>query len=316
MRIRVDGDPAVAQDVHWRGIVLTNFDGHRWFTPAHDQRVIPSIGEGEYWLGAADALPSGKFDPLALHGAHGADRHRRNLRRAARRKPCKADSRTKPPAPGALHAAATSVEDMTGSIFNPARNNAKIRYEACLESSVGNASPSCATTRPSIPSRFGARYLQLPPLDPRVKPLADQITAARANAYDKAANIQRYLISHYAYTLDLSGTHGARSARRFSFRPPRRDIANISPPPWPSCCAPKAFPRATSPVFSPANTTTSAATTSSARATRTPGWKSISRLRLDHFRPHSAGKRQDAAGFFAASICIGIRSSSPGANGW
>jgi hypothetical protein len=40
MRIRIDGDPTRAQDVHWRGIALTNFDGHRWFTPRHDERVI------------------------------------------------------------------------------------------------------------------------------------------------------------------------------------------------------------------------------------------------------------------------------------
>ena len=33
MRIHVEGDPARAQDMHWRGIVLTNFDGERWFTP-------------------------------------------------------------------------------------------------------------------------------------------------------------------------------------------------------------------------------------------------------------------------------------------
>ena len=42
-------------------------------------------------------------------------------------------------------------------------------------------------------------------LDPRIKQLADQITANSPNEYDKAANIERYLKTHYAYTLDLSG---------------------------------------------------------------------------------------------------------------
>src|SRR5579863_8755135 len=33
MRVHVDGDPTRASEIHWRGIVLTNFDGERWFTP-------------------------------------------------------------------------------------------------------------------------------------------------------------------------------------------------------------------------------------------------------------------------------------------
>src|SRR5262249_15046520 len=60
-------------------------------------------------------------------------------------------------------------------------------------------------------------YLQLPPLDPRIKALADQISSNSKNPYDKAANIQRYLISHYGYTLDLSGTHGDDPLADFLF---------------------------------------------------------------------------------------------------
>ena len=52
MRIRVEGDPARAVDMHWRGIVLTNFDGHRWFTPAQGQTVIgPNPPANIIWAG-------------------------------------------------------------------------------------------------------------------------------------------------------------------------------------------------------------------------------------------------------------------------
>ena len=50
MRIRVEGDPARAQDVHWRGIVLTNFDGKRWFTPQQNQQVILPDSDDRYPL--------------------------------------------------------------------------------------------------------------------------------------------------------------------------------------------------------------------------------------------------------------------------
>ena len=65
MRIHVEGDPARAQDVHWRGIVLTNFDGHRWFTPPHEQIAFFPDADGEYSLRLAAHLPAG--DSYRLH---------------------------------------------------------------------------------------------------------------------------------------------------------------------------------------------------------------------------------------------------------
>jgi len=57
----------------------------------------------------------------------------------------------------------------------------------------------------------------LPPIDPRIQQLAEQITAGSTNEYDKAANIQRYLIAHYSYTLDLSGPRVADPLANFLF---------------------------------------------------------------------------------------------------
>jgi hypothetical protein len=48
-------------------------------------------------------------------------------------------------------------------------------------------------------------YLQVPQLDPRIKQLAEKIVEKSHNEYDRAANIELYLKSHYGYTLDLTG---------------------------------------------------------------------------------------------------------------
>jgi len=51
-----------------------------------------------------------------------------------------------------------------------------------------------------------AHYLALPPLDNRISKLAESITSAAPNNYDKAVAMERYLRTHFGYTLDLSRT--------------------------------------------------------------------------------------------------------------
>ena len=203
MRIRIEGNPARAADVHWRGIVLTNFDGQRWFTPSHDERVIPSTSEGEYWLGAEGPVHGSAtplhytilMEPIATEAIFVAPRVD-TLRGRFQNETARPGGG--PPRRGYL------LEDMTGSIFNPARNNSKIRYEGF--SSLPALAPSELRAAPvNYPALIGRIYGQLPTLDPRVKPLADEITARAKNPYDKAMAIEQYLDSHYAYTLDLSG---------------------------------------------------------------------------------------------------------------
>ena len=214
MRIRIDGNPAAAQDVHWRGIALTNFDGHRWFTPQQDERVIASSGEGDYWLGVP-VIPREKsvplrytvlMEPVATDAVFVAPRtlllRGRFQNEAARA--------------GVAPRHGYLLQDATGSLFNPAHNNSKIRYEG--SSSLPAVPPRDLRAAPAdYPEPIRQVYLQLPRLDPRVKQLADEITARSQNAYDKASNIERHLIAHYAYTLDLSGAHGEDPLADFLF---------------------------------------------------------------------------------------------------
>lgn len=214
MRIRIEGNPALAQDTHWRGIVLTNFDGHRWFTPEHEERVIGSTSEGEYWFNPPP-FPAGKSLPLrytvlmepvatdAIFVAPRAQVLRGRFQNNATRA-------------GGLPARGYLLLDAAGTILNPAHNSSKIRYEG--SSDVPAATPADLRAVPAkYPEAVLRSYLQLPTLDRRIKALADQITTGSPNGFDKAANIERYLIGHYAYTLDLSGTHGEDPLADFLF---------------------------------------------------------------------------------------------------
>jgi hypothetical protein len=70
---------------------------------------------------------------------------------------------------------------------------------------------------PDFPDSVTGPYLQVPRLDPRIKQLAEQITAGSANEYDKAAKIELYLKTHYRYTLDLTGPRSADPLAYFLF---------------------------------------------------------------------------------------------------
>ena len=61
MRISIEGDAAsYGENMHWRGIVFTNFDGRRWFTPQRDDIVI--IADQRHRLPVSVAPPSAKPD--------------------------------------------------------------------------------------------------------------------------------------------------------------------------------------------------------------------------------------------------------------
>jgi len=202
MRIHVEGDPGRAEDVHWRGIVLTNFDGKRWFTPRHGEIVISPDSGGEYRFSPA-GLPSGDFFPL---------------RYTVMMEPVATDAVFVAPRPEILRGRFANESermgvprsrtylllDKTGSLSNPFHNDIKVRYEGV---SLLPIIPPAQLRKSSAvyPDDIRDLYLQVPQLDPRIKKLAEKIVEKSHNEYDRAANIELYLKSHYGYTLDLTG---------------------------------------------------------------------------------------------------------------
>ncbi|HZH85486.1 MAG TPA: DUF3488 domain-containing protein, partial [Phototrophicaceae bacterium] len=196
LRIRVDGDPARASDIHWRGIVLTNFDGSRWFTPAQDQTIVMQNPNGDYSFASSRLHRESLYllhytvlmEPIAtnaifiapeiaaLRGRFGNEANR----------------------PDAQSRKGLLLIDRTGSIFNAAHSSAKIRYEGV--SYLPATLPSDLRKAPSaFPETIHATYLQLPEIDPRIPKLAADVTVSATNEYDKASAIRNYLIAHYSY---------------------------------------------------------------------------------------------------------------------
>ena len=204
MRIKVEGNPVVARNMHWRGIALTTFDGRRWYTEGHEPvaltegydgwiTVPPSSGtERRYSLPfeytvmleplASDALFVAP-EPARVHGQFfgGALGGPRSLRRTY------------------------LTQDKTGSLANPFHNYADLRYDAI--SDVPNVpAENLRKSAQTYPESMRALYLQLPKLDPRISIVAKTITSRAGNPYDKARVVESYLRGNYGYTLDLSGT--------------------------------------------------------------------------------------------------------------
>jgi protein-glutamine gamma-glutamyltransferase len=203
MRIHVDGDPELNDGVHWRGIVLTNFDGKRWFTPQHEQIVVSPDGDGVYQLNPPP-LPAGDFykmnysvlmEPIASDAIFVAPRIQMLQGRFGN------DAQ---PVGAANQHRSYILLDKTGSLSNPLHNETKIRYEGT--SVVPFVPPAQLRIASSLfPEPILTTYLQLPQLDPRIKELALQITAKAPTEYDKAAAIELYLKSHFQYSLNLTG---------------------------------------------------------------------------------------------------------------
>ncbi len=201
MRVHVDGEPARAADMHWRGIALTSFDGRRWFKPPSDHIALIPTATGEYFLGNA-ALAPGEFV---------------NLSYSVLMEPIATDAIFVAPrvvelrgffTPGVERAGSPQrsqflMIDGTGTLTNPARNEIRMRYEGVSRvPAVPPAKLRAATT--DYPDEIRNFYLQLPRIDPRVQRLADEVTARASNPYDKAATIESFLRTGYAYTLDVN----------------------------------------------------------------------------------------------------------------
>jgi hypothetical protein len=216
MRIRVEGNPSVAHDMHWRGIAFTSFDGRRWYTEERGAAAV-NQGRGDDWIMlrpptvrarprsvllrytvlmeplASDAIFVAA-EPLQIRGqfANNAAMGGRGLRRTY------------------------LLRDKTGSLANPFHNFANVRYDAVSE--IPRDLDDALRLAPlSYSASIREMYLQLPKLDPRIPVLARQIAGAQPTPLDQARAIERYLPSNYAYTLDLAGPAPADPLAHFLF---------------------------------------------------------------------------------------------------
>lgn len=188
MHIEIQNDLQGAYDLKWRGVALSHFDGKIWSNP-FEQRFMQPGPDGAYHLPAPRenglAFPARwihyrvLMEPLGTNVFFLADRAQRlrgNYRRVS--------------------------TDSGGAVFNLDADHPISGYEA--DSELAAIDPADLRAAPNSAAGVMEDYLSLPPIDLRVARLAEQITASAPTNYDKAVAVERYLLTHFGYTLELS----------------------------------------------------------------------------------------------------------------
>jgi transglutaminase-like putative cysteine protease len=214
MRVKTGKLVPYAQ-LRWRGIALSTFDGKRWSTPNHRPAAIAPNSTG--WIYVADPEQNQKGPALELHY----------------------EVLVQPMATDAVFAPANAISilggfsgenptagfnarrtylfrDFTGSLFNPFRNYAPVRYYGYSRLPALNAVKLRAAAT-EYPEEIRSVYLQLPVLDSRIPELARGVAAKARTPYDKAVAIETFLRSRFTYTLELTGKPGDDPLPHFLF---------------------------------------------------------------------------------------------------
>ncbi len=189
MHIQIDGDTRGVHDLKWRGVALRAFDGVRWSNPQQQATALSD--------------PDGNFDLSTTRAATVAALPPHLVRYRVLMEPIGANVFFLAPRPRSLSGNYRMITvDEGGAVYNGDREHAIGSYRAT--SDLGQPSPEeLRHATAEIPPKIALQYLQLPPLDPRLPPLARDITVLAPTAYDKAEAIEGYLQKQYGYTLQL-----------------------------------------------------------------------------------------------------------------
>ena len=102
--------------------------------------------------------------------------------------------------------------DVNGGLYDPIQTDQRVRYTIQTESRRPS-DDDLRDDRALPPKKRGDRYLELPPLDPAVRHLAESITADLESDADRARLIETHLRrqGHYTDTPPPLGNSGDRS---------------------------------------------------------------------------------------------------------
>jgi transglutaminase-like putative cysteine protease len=200
--------------LRWRGNALANFDGKRWSSVERTAETIQANGEG--WI------------PLQSRPKPGEPRGE-ILQFTVLQEPMASDAlfvagnvlalkgNFTGEAGGVSHRRNYIYRDAAGSLVNPFHNYVSVRYTAISQlPSLDRVKLAAAGNE--YPEAITSTYLQLPPvLDARIPTLAQTATERGKNSYDKAAALETFLKTKYAYTLQLTGSPGKDPLAHFLF---------------------------------------------------------------------------------------------------
>jgi len=212
MHIQIDGDRRGQYALHWRGVALANFDGKNWSNP-REQYVLQQEADG----GFAVPLFSqgvGQVSPVRSRTAPGRLSHLIHYR--VLMEPIGTNVFFLAPWARRVSGAYRRLQiDPGGAVSNLDSQRPVSLYEA--DSDISTPSPEQLRGAGDYLPRFALAYLQLPGLDPRIPPLAVQVSGSASDSYDKAVLVERYLKTHYGYTLQLPRSPVADPLANFLF---------------------------------------------------------------------------------------------------
>lgn len=190
MRVKTDKPPSqLPGGMKWRGLAFDSFDGRAWFRTDQVRRTVPT--QGQYFkledtAQGTDLLYQTFFvealstDVLfAAHRVLAVSRDTRFLWR-----------------------------DNAENLYTARPLSAKLRYSAI--SDPVRPDPANMSDRRPVPPEILRTYTRLPALDPRIAGLARSVTAPAGDKYAKARELERYLATHYRYSLQLRGRPNSR----------------------------------------------------------------------------------------------------------
>ncbi len=219
MHIQVEGEHGGATELKWRGVALALFDGRNWSNPAEYSRnghQSAPAGSTRIYRNEQQHSATGHFDlaqtqvnlgnlPAAL--SHGDPHGFHVLRYRVEMEPLGTNVLFLAAFPVSVIGGFQEIGiDHGGAVTNLDRRRLTESYSAT--SLVPQPVPGAGNEEPlARDPNVALRYLQLPNLDRRVRPLAEQITASARSDFEKAVAIEQYLKTHYAYTLNMGSSH-------------------------------------------------------------------------------------------------------------
>ena len=191
MHIEIENDMQGAYDLKWRGIALSVFDGRVW-SNLFEQKPLRQAPDGSYRLAPLEPPGEAAVPGRSIHYRVLMEPLGTNVFFLAER-------------PQSLRGNSRQVSmDAGGAVFNLDFDHPISRYEAQSQLAVTDTDELRLAAN-TAPGNMDV-YLKLPPLDVRISKLAEEITVAAPSNYDKAVVLERYLSTHFGYTLDLPRT--------------------------------------------------------------------------------------------------------------
>ena len=208
MHIQIDGDTSGAYDLKWRGVALNIFDGRNWSSPLEQMPTV-RLSDGSILLVPADPRRQGVEAPFSTAA--------KSIHYRVMMEPIGSNVFFLAPKATRLEGHYHLVTiDRAGAVYDLDTEHPVGRYEAYSNIAQPDRE-QLRTASESYPAGILLANLQMPNLDPRIPHLAQQVTAAADNNYDKAAALERYLMTTYGYTLDLPRTSPRDPLANFLF---------------------------------------------------------------------------------------------------